>query len=205
MNKLSGWELRQRAEEQGTPVSGKQFAAYQARGLLPQRPAGGWIDADVERLIQIRRLETQARPLNRRVILLQNAQWPIPGDSLRQAMIDTIPSIKSPHKKATAVYRAVRVRYGDVPVAKASSISLPPTWRPLARMAWQNIFRWPTANEFAIIAGSVWSDTQSLTRSPLVVQSALLDGIPVEEVAIFLMTQQLTLTAQPIPTEGGAS
>jgi hypothetical protein len=192
MDRLSEWELRQRAEARGTPVSGKQFRAYQAWGLLPEQPGGGWTAVDVDRLVLIRKYDKQARLLNRRVILLQGALLSIPGETLRQAMIETIPSIESPHKKATALYRAVRIRYGDVPVAKAASIRLPASWRPRQRSVWQDVFRWPSEEEFSMIAGSVWSDAQSLIRSPLVTQSGLLADIRVEEIVILLMTQQLT-------------
>lgn len=199
VEKLSGWELRQRAEGRGTPVSGKQFRSYQEWGLIPERPGGGWIDADVERLVRIRQLRAQALSMHRRVILLRDLRWPTPPAKLRQAMIETIPSIKSPKKKTTALYRAVRIRHGEVSIAKAVRIRLPPDWGPPERAAWQDVFRWPEDANFDLIAGSVYSDVHALVQSPLVTQSTLLADIPFEEVVILLMTRQLSLPPQIFP------
>lgn len=201
MERLSGWELRQRAEKRGIPVSGKQFASYQAWGLIPEQAEGGWRDADVERLIRIRELEAHAWSLHRRVILLQDPRWPIPGDKLRQAMIDTIPSIEAPKKKMRALYRALQVRYGHISVEKAATARVPQTWTLPPRPMWERIFHWPTEEEFDQIANSVWADTQSLMQSPLVIRSGLLAGIPIEEIAVLLMTHQLTLTPDMSPHE----
>ncbi len=199
VEKLSGWELRQRAERLGKPVSGKQFGAYQEWGLIPEQPDGGWIDADVERLVRIRALEAQARSLNRRVILLRDLRWPTPPEKLRQAMIETIPSIRSPKKKTTALYRALRIRHGDVSIAKAARLRLPAEWGPQEAASWQDVFRWPEDHEFELIAGPVYSDVHALVQNPLVIQSGFLADIPYEELIILLMTRQLSLPPQIFP------
>lgn len=199
VEKLSGWELRQRAERLGKPVSGKQFGAYQELGLIPEQPGGGWIDADVERLVRIRTLEKNARSLNRRVILLRDLRWPTPAAKLRQAMIETIPSIRSPKKKATALYRAVRIRHGELSIAKAARLRLPAGWGPPEPAAWQDVFRWPKDTGFELIVGPVYSDVHALTQNPLVIQSGFLADIPYEELIILLMTRQLSLPPQIFP------
>jgi hypothetical protein len=180
-------------------LSAKQFRDIQAWGLIPERPDGGWVEADVERLRQVRDLGASVRSYHRRAIRLQDARWPIPGDKLRQAMIDTLPSIEAPKKKMRALYRALQVRYGHVSSANADRLRVPATWRLPDPTAWAEVFRWPTDGEFSQIGNSVWADAQSLVSSPLVTRSGLLEGIPMEEIAILLMTRQLTLPEQSFP------
>lgn len=200
MEQLSGWKLRQRAERRGTPVSGKQFASYQEWGLIPARTGGEWADADGERLTRIRELEAEARSLNCRVILLRDLRWPTPPAKLRQAMLETIPPIAAPKRKMLAVYRAVRVRHGEVTIAKAARLSLPADWRLPDTHAWQDILRWPTDEEVELIAGSVYFDAQALTHNPIVQRAAFLSEIPFEEVVILLATRQLTIPPQIFPS-----
>ena len=199
MERLSGWELRQRAGQRGAPVSGKQFASYQDWGLIPERLEGGWIATDVERLIRIRELETEARSLNRRVILLRDLRWPTPPAKLRQAMIETIPSITSPKVKMRRLYRALRIRHGEVTIARAARLTLPADWRLPSKHEWQDIFRWPNDEEFEQIAGPVDFDAHALTQNRVVKQSEFIAGIPFEEVVILLMTRQLTIPPQTFP------
>jgi hypothetical protein len=206
MQRLSGWELRQRAADEGYPVSGKQFADYVVWGLLPQQPEGGWVAADVDRLIQIRKLGETVRQMHRRVIQLRDLRWPTPPDKLRQAMIDTIPSIAAPARKMRSVYRAFRILFGDATPDNAGQIRVPADWRLPERFAWQELFRWSTETEFELLAGSVYSQAHALQLHPGVQASELLAGIPFEELVILLMTRQLvigtTLRQFPLSIEG---
>jgi hypothetical protein len=201
MERLSGWELRQRAEQRGWPVSGKQLATYQEWGLMPERLGGGWVDADVERLVRIRELDGQARSMNRRVILLRDVRWPTPSAKLRQAMLETIPSLTAPKAKMLAVYRALRVRHGEVTVAKAARMAIPTDWRLPDIDSWRQCFGWPTDEEFEQIAGSVDFDAQALMANPIVQRAGFLSEIPLEEVVILLMTRQLTIPPQVFPAD----
>lgn len=199
--------MRRRAEERGIPVGGSQFKAFVRWGLLPERPGGGWAETDVERLVRIRQAEVQARPLPRRVILLRDLRWPTPTEQLRQAMIDTIPSIAGPFKKLRNVYRAIRVLHGEIPPGEAAGLPVPPDWRPPGRTRWQEVLRWPKQEEFEAIAGSVYAEAHALTLHPRVKASRVLEGIPFEELVVLLMTRQLMIGEQlppPIPAESEA-
>lgn len=193
---VSGWELRQEAERRGVPVSGKQFGHVVRWGLLPERAPGRWQRGDVERLIEVVSLGKEVRQLHRRVILLRNLNWPTPPDLLRQAMIDTIPSIAAPQRKTLALYHAIQLRYGLMTEAQVARLPIPPSWRPLPTSEWQQRFRWPTSEEFEYIAGPVYTDERALRYNPLVDRSGILAPIPKEELIILLMTRQLSLPSQ---------
>lgn len=193
MARISGWELRQRAEDRGVPVSGKQFQIYREWGLLPEQPEGGWTEADVARLVRIRELGDEVRQMHRRVIRLYDPGWSIPPDKLRQAMVETIPSITASSRKLRAIYRAIRVSYGDATPEEAQRLMLPPEWRLPDRQTWQRLFEWPTAQEFALLAESVSSQAHALQTHPAVRSARVLNQVPEEEVVILLMTRQLML------------
>lgn len=206
MQRLSGWELRRRAGQQDVPVSGKQFASYVSWGLLPERDGGGWAEPDIGRLVRIRKLGESVRPLHRRVILLRDLDFPTPPDRLRQAMVDTVPSIAAALKKMRALYRAIQVLHGETTPADAARLSVPHDWRPPERGRWLRSLRWPTDEAFEAIAGSVYSEAHALTRNPRVASSGLLADIPFEELVVLLMTRQLTVgellaRSEPRPTE----
>jgi hypothetical protein len=195
---VTGSKLRQLAEDQGVPVSGKQLNDAIYAGLLPERVPGGWWEEDVERLVEVVTLGKSLRPLHRRVIRLRNFRWPTPPEKLRQAMIDTIPSITAPQRKSLALYRVTQLRYGLRTEAQVKRLAIPADWRPLPVNQWQDRFRWPTADEFEAIAGPVYSDEHALRYDPAVSRAGLLDAIPMEELIVLIMTRQLSLPA-PFP------
>src|SRR5438552_7917777 len=106
--RLSGWKLRAMAGEHGLPVSHKQFEGYLKSGLIPGSEDGGWLIETVDRLVQIRKLEDQARPLWRRAILLHARNYPMKPSALRDALLRTLPTIKAPKRKMRHVDALVR-------------------------------------------------------------------------------------------------
>lgn len=111
-------------------------------------------------------------------------------------MIDTIPSISKPPTKLRAIYRAYRLRYGEITLPHALKAKLPPEWRLPETALWQDRLRWPSDDEFEMIAGTTYHDAFALTSDPIVKQSHFIDDIPFEEVVILLMTRQLSIPAQ---------
>lgn len=106
--RLSGWKLRAEAEARDVPVSHKQFQGYRKWLLIPDPEDGGWPPETVDRLIQIRKLEQQARPLWRRAILLHAKGYPMDPRMLRRAMLRTLPTIKAPKRKMRRIDAAVQ-------------------------------------------------------------------------------------------------
>jgi hypothetical protein len=203
VQKLSAWELRQRAEAEEVPVSGKQFASYQQWGLLPERLGGGWWEQDVARLVEIRKLGETVRSLHRRVILLRDYRYPTPPNKLQEAMIATIPSITGPIKKARCIHQAHRVKGGEMTLDQAQRQKLPDYYRPPEpRAKWEEAFRWPTPDAFDQIAGSTYFAAETLVREPYVRESKVLEAVPYEEVIVLMMTYQLTIGDRVAATQG---
>ena len=104
-----GW-LRQRARDtDGVVVAHQQFQKYLKWGMLP--PGVGepprWQPEVLDQLLKIRRLGTQARTLARRAMLVH--EWaPLPFRQLREAMIETAPTVMSPKRKMNHVDKAAR-------------------------------------------------------------------------------------------------
>jgi hypothetical protein len=201
--RLSGWELRLRAEEEtGRSVSGEQLADFVAWGLLPESPAGGWVPTDVERLVQIWELGKCVRPLHRRVVLLRDVHWPTPPGKLREAMVATIPSITAPARKMRNLYRALHIVSGEMTPSRAGELRVPPEWRLPPLREWQALFDWPNDHELELLAGPVYSQAKAAELHPGVQASGLLTEVPFEELVILLMTRQLTIATtwtQPLP------
>jgi hypothetical protein len=102
-----------------------------------------------------------------------------------------------------AVYRALRVRHGEVTVAKAARLAIPPDWRLPDIDTWRQRLGWPTEEEFEQIVGSVYFDAQALMANPIVQRAEFLGDVPFEEVVILLMTRQLTIPPQVLPADDG--
>lgn len=106
--RFSEWKLRAEAEKRDVTVSYKQFRGYRKWLLIPDPENGGWPPETVDRLIQIRKLEDQARPLWRRAILLHARYYPVTPSALREAMLRTLPTIKAPKRKMRRIDAVVR-------------------------------------------------------------------------------------------------
>ena len=204
---LSTWALRQQAAERGYRVSWKQFASYRAWGVLPELPDGGWSEQTVDRIIKIRKLGPNLA-LHRRIVRLRNLlDFTVPPEQLRRAMIATLPGIlrDRPIEKARAIYRAHHVKttasslFGE-PVDRpkrfttAARLSLPPNSRPPASLdEWKKAFEWPNASDFDHLAGLSYHNAFVLSSDANVKASGFLDGLPYDELVIFLLTGQLTI------------
>ncbi len=105
---FSAWKLRAEAEDRDVPVSHKQFEGYRKWGLIPDPEDGGWLPATVDRLIRIRKLKDQTRPLWRRAILLHAQYYPVAPRALREAMLRTLPTIKAPKRKMRRIDAVIR-------------------------------------------------------------------------------------------------
>lgn len=205
MDRVSGWELRQRAEERtGHAVSCPQLQEYIEVGLLPDRAEDGWLPTDVERLVRIWELGKEVRPLHRRVVFLRDLRWPTPPAKLRAAMIATVPSLNAAITKMRQLHRAVRLQSGDVTPAAVHRLGLPPAWRPPAPAAWQALFRWPADEpdrsradaEFEQLAASVYNQGHALLSHPGVQKAGLLAEIPFDHLVILLMTRQFSIGSE---------
>ena len=97
--RLSGWKLCAMAGERDVPVSHKQFEGYRKWQLIPDPKNGGWPIETVDRLVQIRKLEDEARPLWRRATLLHAMGYPMEPSILRDAALRTLPTIKARKRK----------------------------------------------------------------------------------------------------------
>lgn len=106
--RFSGWKLRAEAEAREVPVSYKQFQGYRKWLLIPDPEDGGWPTEMVDRLIQIRKLEVQARPLWRRAILLHARYYTVAPSALRAAMLRTLPTIKAPKRKMRRINAVIQ-------------------------------------------------------------------------------------------------
>jgi hypothetical protein len=112
----SEWGLRQAAENQGVPVSHQQFQSYRRWGLIPEpsEDRGRWPQSVVERLIKIRCLHDEVRPLPRRVLRLRSEPEfaDIPAEHLRDAMLAVLPTITAPVRKLRWIDDAVHALPG---------------------------------------------------------------------------------------------
>jgi len=207
MRGLSSWALREEAEHRGYPVSGKQFSRYRAWGVLPELPDGGWSEESVAKLVNIRALGPDL-PLHRRIIRLRNlTDFIVPPVQLRNAMLATVPSIlrHRPIEKARGIHRAhlvkapVQTRFAApakraMSIAEANKIPLPTSARPPASLdVWWKALSWPTAADFDLLAGQCYQGAFELAQDANVKESGFLDGVPFEELVIYLLTRQLTI------------
>lgn len=195
MGLLLKTELRNRAASRGHSVGGEQINRWIEVGLLPDFSADGWDLSYVDRLVRISEAESEARQLNRRVVLLRDltySDWHTPPDKLRMAMIETIPTIERVPSKMRALYRSVLVEFDSVPLSKAKRAALPESWRMPDEAAWIAALDWPSEDDFDELAGFAYATARSLTRNPRVRESGFLDSVPFEEIVILLLTRELT-------------
>ncbi len=106
--RFTEWRLRAEAEKRDVSVSYKQFQGYRKWRLIPDPEDGGWPPDTVDRLVQIRKLADQARPLWRRAILLHARYYPVTPNALRKAMLRTLPTIKAPKRKMRRIDALIR-------------------------------------------------------------------------------------------------
>ncbi len=201
--RLSGWKLRAMAEERGLPVSHKQLEGYLESGLIPDSKDGGWPIETVDRLVQIRKLEDQARPLWRRAILLHARNYPIEPSVLRDAVLRTLPTIKAPKRKMQRVDALVRWEanrledptYAGVKWSKhampADDFMEPANWRGI--LSRRDIDNKLFAEHFSAMCYFAFM----LKRSPIVTPvEGDISSIHEEEVIILLMVRQLAHLAK---------
>ncbi len=105
------------AEDAGSLVPADQFERYRRWGLLGEPVDGRWPPATVERLLIVKRLpdsEPRLRPLPRRVLYLRRniLVFPIDPTYVRQAMMDTVPSLTRPVHKLAQVADALAAMGG---------------------------------------------------------------------------------------------
>jgi hypothetical protein len=112
----SEWGLRQAAESLGVPVSHQQFRSYRYWGLIPEPSdhCGRWPQSVVDRLVRIRSLHDEVRPLPRRVLRLRSEPEfaDIPAEQLRDAMFVVLPTITAPVRKLRRIDDAVHALPG---------------------------------------------------------------------------------------------
>ena len=204
---LSERALRDRAADLGAPVSGEQFRNYRKWGLLPEPIEGRWPRDVAETLVCIRQAEVDARPLERRVVLLWTG-WrghpPIraPFSKLREAMTALVsgPSIKAPVRKMKRIEVALSAWVAREVTASGED-SLLGTWRSSLE---ETPFRPPSPEEWrAILDSPDLSDEHfaevvawrlylaSLLRGVSVGSPHDLASIPIEELFVLLTIREL--------------
>lgn len=191
VEQLTSWALRKRAAERGCQVSGEQFKAFLACGLLPVSSDERWPVETVERLVRICQLGETVRSLTRRLLLLRRepAFSEVPADKLREAMLDVAPKIETPARKMRRVDVAVRwwASIGQT-IAKASP--LPSAWRPPTYKVWQEVLL--SADDTAFAERVSWQYyaaglLRDLTRGT----KYDLTDLPVEELVTLLTIRDL--------------
>lgn len=141
---LSGWGLRQEAEQRGWPVSHGQFTDYRRWGLIPEPVEGRWPTETVDRLVRIRELGETVRSLARRVILLRSEFFasaaPLPADKVRDAFAATIPTIQAPKRKMKRLEEGIAY-WGASQVWLSKSPRLAKGWRVPPVEDWAGILQ----------------------------------------------------------------
>jgi hypothetical protein len=193
MGILSEWGLRERAAEEGWPVSGKQFRDYLRVGVLPPPSEGGWSEDMVERLVAVRKLGEEVRSLHRRTIRLWRSDLGIAPGKLRAAMIRVVPTIAAPKRNMDKLNRAI------------DALSGPSGWAPMPetlpgvdipeRGRWHLLLSAFRDDEFGQIAGARLYYAGLLKDPAFPEAHDILADVPIEEVVILLTVQAFAQTA----------
>ena len=191
MESFSTWELRRKAGDRH-PLSDEQIAEWQRWGLLRVPQDGRWTEADVGRAKRVRELGKEVRSQPRRAILLLDASYPTEPSKLREAMIAVVPTIKAPVAKMRRLRVALRVRYEGLAGPRSGRRQPAERWLP-PKAEWTTVLRRFGDYEFGLIAGAAHADAAALTKSPAVVRSGALSGIPCDEVVVLLTIRQLAI------------
>lgn len=189
MATLSEWALRERAAEEGFPVSGEQFHKYRTWGLLPEPDADGrWSEDWIARLIRIRELGGSVRQVPRRVILLRCEGFPVPAENLRDAMCAVARTIPTPARSMKQVLR-VRRRSGEPAAPAPSQRQARAAWRPPPPGQWVDILRRASREDIEARAG-FWCYFTAALRSPPFGDDPIRE-IPLEEVVTIFAIQDI--------------
>jgi hypothetical protein len=148
MERLSDWELRQRAELEGYTVAQDDLRKIVDTWKMIQPGADGlWSPDDVCRLCTIGELADTARRYERRVLLLRcdYLEWPIPPGPVQKAVVGVLRSMELPATKMKryedAIWWISRQSFGDTRPRKRPAKWLPmlpksPSWADyIERMA----------------------------------------------------------------------
>ena len=90
-----------------------QLERYRSWGLVDPERVGRYTERDIDRLVEIRKLEGEARQMARRVIRLRVTNWhlfPVPPDRVRAAMIELLAprTFRAPKRKWNQMVRVGR-------------------------------------------------------------------------------------------------
>jgi len=150
----------------------------------------------VDRLVEIRRLKHQARPLWRRAILLHARNYPMSPNALREAMLRTLPTIKAPKRKMRRIDALVRWEASKLedptfagtmwskPVRRTDDFMEPAEWKGIVSR--RDIDDESFAAHVSAMCYFAFAFKHSPTSAPLDLSS-----IPSEEVIILLTVRQL--------------
>jgi hypothetical protein len=212
--RLSTWALREEAGDEGDPVSDKQIRAFVKWGLLVSEPDGRWGPESVARLRRVRELGKEIRALPRRAVRLRCEGYAAPPETLRKAMLATVPTITAPSSKlrrVDAVVRLLRNPWGASPIG-----SLPIRDDGLLPHPdhWEDILNVLSADDFVAAIAVPFQLAFPLKEKPVEVQGLkpkvargrerynvlrdaastgeLLDDVPVEEIALLLAIRALS-------------
>lgn len=194
--RFSGWKLRAEAEAREVPVSYKQFRGYRKWLLIPDPEDGGWPPEMVDRLIQIRKLEEQARPLWRRAILLHARGYRMDPAALREAMLRTLPTIKAPKRKMRRIDAVIRLEAKKLEdPAYAGMVQLEPkgfTDDPTEPGKWKGILRRRDVDDelFGAHTSTMCYFALGLKQGAKITHLDI-SSIPDEEVIMLLTVRQL--------------
>lgn len=136
------YQLRMRAAELDIEVRYGQFETYIGKGLLPDPKVEPWTEEEiVPRFLLVHELDSRARSLDRRVVILYLERYPVPPVKLRNAMVGMLPTIRTPARKMARITAAGRwfgATHGDgSPLGKSEM--LPADWQPPRPSEWPHI------------------------------------------------------------------
>ena len=199
---ISSWALRQKAEEQGPSVNGKQFENYRGYGLLGEPDANDrWPARLADRINDIQKAKAVARPLARRVVLLRRdyVDFPVPADKVREAMEEMLPTIKRPSTKMKRVHRAC-IGYGrflQKGLLGSKQPRIKSSWKLPKSEAWSTVLEGAASERFAAQIGGIYHLAGALSEHHSSFKENAVDlfDISFEELVTLIAVRQLDLAA----------
>ena len=173
---VSDWDLRQR-----TGITYEQLQNFKAWGLICPTEDGPWSPESVARIQTLKSAAEHARTLPRRVLFLRatSPYMNVKAESLRRALLELLPSIRSPSKKMRRI-NALAVQLGQRNPVKNPMKAFPVPHRS----------EW-----LGIVRGTQDARLEASTQLACGLTHALmqldLDEIPCEEVLALLTIREL--------------
>jgi hypothetical protein len=173
--------LREGAEARGLPTTHAQFARLRDAGLLPPPDADGrYPEWALHSLVRARQAAASTRSVPRRVVALRADAilFPVPPEQLRRAMVEVVPTMRSPMR----TLRTVAAATGQ---ARGATRSRPPA------AEWEAILNGPDPGLFAARAPGWYAMATMVLPARSWPEPGPLWGIALEEQVLCLAVLDL--------------